>query len=95
MRFHWMWLGLALGWGVARAGAAEALPAPSAEQLAWQRLEVIGQKQLRRFPAVTASRVRLIVERAVAPAAVAEFGLHFDPVSAKAGGTRAPAVGGR
>ncbi len=43
--------------------------------------QVIGQKQLRRFPAVTARRVRLIIDQASAPPAIAEFGLHFNPLA--------------
>jgi alpha-L-fucosidase len=40
--------------------------------------QVIGHKQLRRFPAVTARHVRLVIDKAVAPPAIAEFGLHFN-----------------
>ena len=39
---------------------------------------VIGQKQLRRFPAVTARKVRLVIDQACAPPAISEFGLHFN-----------------
>jgi alpha-L-fucosidase len=39
---------------------------------------VIGQKQLRRFPAVTAREVRLVIDQACAPPAISEFGLHFN-----------------
>jgi len=42
---------------------------------------VIGQKQLRRFPAVTARRVRLVIDQACAPPAIAEFGLHFNSLA--------------
>jgi alpha-L-fucosidase len=42
---------------------------------------VVGHKQLRRFPAVTARRVRLVIEKASAPPAIAEFGLHFNPLA--------------
>lgn len=40
--------------------------------------QVLGQKQLRRFPTVTARRVRLVIDRAAATPAIAEFGLHFN-----------------
>jgi alpha-L-fucosidase len=43
--------------------------------------QVIGHKQLRRFPAVTARRVRLVIGKASAPPAIAEFGLHFNPLA--------------
>ncbi len=39
--------------------------------------QVIGHKQLRRFPAVTAQRVRLVIDKAAAPPAISEFGLHW------------------
>jgi alpha-L-fucosidase len=39
---------------------------------------VIGQKQLRRFPSVTARKVRLVIDQASAPPAISEFGLHFN-----------------
>jgi alpha-L-fucosidase len=39
--------------------------------------KVIGHKQLRRFPAVTAQRVRLVIDQACAPPAISEFGLHL------------------
>jgi alpha-L-fucosidase len=42
---------------------------------------VIGQKQLRRFASVTARRVRLVIDKACAPPAIAEFGLHFNPLA--------------
>ncbi|HVP89832.1 MAG TPA: alpha-L-fucosidase [Terriglobales bacterium] len=42
----------------------------------------IGWKRLLRFPPVTASRVRLRVLRARAPARLAEFGLFLDPAPA-------------
>jgi alpha-L-fucosidase len=42
---------------------------------------VIGHKQLRRFPVVTAQRVRLVIEKASGPPALAEFGLHFNPLT--------------
>lgn len=50
----------------------------------WRTLttgQIIGQKQLRRFPAVTARRVRLVIDKASAPPAIAEFGLHFNPLA--------------
>jgi alpha-L-fucosidase len=47
---------------------------------------VIGHKQLRRFPAVTAQRVRLVIDKASAPAAIAGFGLHFNPVASAGSG---------
>ncbi|MCP5527100.1 MAG: alpha-L-fucosidase [Verrucomicrobiales bacterium] len=40
--------------------------------------KVIGHKQLRRFPEVTARRVRLVIDEAAAPPAIAEFGLHLN-----------------
>ncbi len=43
--------------------------------------QIIGQKQLRRFPAVTARRVRLVIDKASAAPAIAEFGLHFNPLA--------------
>jgi alpha-L-fucosidase len=43
--------------------------------------QVIGHKQLRRFPAVTARHVRLVIDKASAPPAIAEFGLHFNPLA--------------
>jgi alpha-L-fucosidase len=43
--------------------------------------QVIGHKQLRRFPAVTAQRVRLVIDKASAPPAISEFGLHFNPLA--------------
>lgn len=43
--------------------------------------EVIGHKQLRRFPAVTAQRVRLVIDKASEQPAIAEFGLHFNPLA--------------
>lgn len=42
---------------------------------------VIGHKQLRRFPAVTAQRVRLVIDRSAASPALAEFGLHFNALA--------------
>jgi len=42
---------------------------------------VVGHKQLRRFPAVTAQRVRLVIVRSVASPALSEFGLHFNPLA--------------
>ncbi len=44
--------------------------------------QVVGHKQLRRFPAVTAQRVRLVIDQASAPPVIAEFGLHFHPLAA-------------
>ncbi|MBN2506006.1 MAG: alpha-L-fucosidase [Verrucomicrobia bacterium] len=49
--------------------------------------QVVGHKQLRRFPTVTASRVRLVVEKACAPPAISEFGLHFNSVAPAGSGT--------
>jgi alpha-L-fucosidase len=43
--------------------------------------QVIGHKQLRRFPAVTARQVRLVVDKASAPPAIVEFGLHFNSLA--------------
>ncbi len=43
--------------------------------------QVIGHKQLRRFPAVTAQRVRLVIDKAAAPPVIAEFGLHQNPLA--------------
>jgi alpha-L-fucosidase len=45
----------------------------------WQTVtsgQVIGHKQLRRFPTVTAQKVRLVIDKASGPPAIAEFGLH-------------------
>jgi alpha-L-fucosidase len=56
----------------------------SSEGHQWRTIitgQVIGQKQLRRFPAVTAQRVRLVIDKASAPPAIAEFGLHFNPLT--------------
>ena len=47
---------------------------------------VIGHKQLRRFPAVTAQRVRLVIAQASAPPAIAEFGLHFNSLGSTGSG---------
>jgi alpha-L-fucosidase len=43
--------------------------------------QVIGHKQLRRFSAVTARQVRLVIDKASASPALAEFGLHFNPLA--------------
>ncbi len=43
--------------------------------------QVLGQKQLRRFPPVTAQRVRLVIDQASAPPAISEFGLHFNSLA--------------
>ena len=43
--------------------------------------QVIGHKQLRRFPAVTAQRVRLVIDKAAAQPAISEFGLHWNPLA--------------
>ena len=43
--------------------------------------QVIGHKQLRCFPAVTAQRVRLVIDKAAAPPAISEFGLHWNPLA--------------
>jgi alpha-L-fucosidase len=48
--------------------------------------QVIGHKQLRRFPAVTARQVRLVVDKTSAPPAIAEFGLHFNPLAPASSG---------
>ena len=40
--------------------------------------KVIGHKQLRCFPTVTARHVRLLIVKASAPPAIAEFGLHLN-----------------
>lgn len=42
---------------------------------------IVGHKQLRRFPSVTAQRVKLVIDKASAPPAIAEFGLHFNPLA--------------
>jgi alpha-L-fucosidase len=42
---------------------------------------VVGHKQLRRFPAVTVQRVRLVIDKSSAPPAISEFGLHFNPLA--------------
>ena len=50
----------------------------------WRTLttgRVIGHKQLRRFPAVTAQRVRLVIDQASASPAISEFGLHFNSLA--------------
>jgi alpha-L-fucosidase len=50
----------------------------------WRRITegaVIGHKQWRRFPAVTARRVRLVIDEAVAPPHISEFGLHFNSLA--------------
>ncbi len=55
----------------------------------WRTLaasQVIGHKQLRRFPAVTARRARVVIEKASAPPALAEFGLHFNPIAPSGSG---------
>lgn len=46
---------------------------------AWRTVtagQVIGHKQLRLFPAVTAQRVRLVIDKAAQPPAISEFGIH-------------------
>ena len=43
--------------------------------------QVIGHQQLRRFPAVTASRARLVIDKASAPPSISEFGLHFNALA--------------
>lgn len=40
--------------------------------------QVIGHKQLRRFPTTAARRLRLVIEKASALPAISEFGLHFN-----------------
>ncbi len=40
--------------------------------------QIIGQKQLRRFAAVTAQHVRLVIDKSSAPPAISEFGLHLN-----------------
>jgi alpha-L-fucosidase len=47
---------------------------------------VIGHKQLRRFPSVTAQRVRLVIDQAAAPPALSEFGLHFNSLASAGSG---------
>ena len=50
---------------------------------AWRTVtagQVIGHKQLRRFPAVTTQRARLVIDKSSAPPALCEFGLHFNPL---------------
>ncbi|MFM1942153.1 MAG: hypothetical protein RI897_1135 [Verrucomicrobiota bacterium] len=42
---------------------------------------VVGHKQLRRFPTVTAQHVRLVIDQSIAPPALAEFGLHFNTLA--------------
>lgn len=42
---------------------------------------VIGHKQLRRFPTVSAQRVRLVIDQACTPPAISEFGLHFNSLA--------------
>lgn len=42
---------------------------------------VIGHKQLRRFPSVTAQRVRLVIDEASISPAISEFGIHFNPLA--------------
>lgn len=57
--------------------------------------QVIGHKQLRRIPAVTARRVRLVIERAAAPPLIAGFGLHttrFGPAGSGAVTAHRPAT---
>jgi alpha-L-fucosidase len=48
--------------------------------------QVIGHKQLRRFPAVTAQRIRLVIDKASSTPALAEFGLHFNPLAPSGSG---------
>ena len=43
--------------------------------------QAIGHKQRRRFPAVTAQRVRLVIDKAAAQPAISEFGLHWNPLA--------------
>ena len=43
--------------------------------------QMIGHKQLRRFAPVTAQRVRLVIDKAAGPPAIAEFGLHWNPLA--------------
>ena len=50
---------------------------------AWRTItagQIIGHKQLRRFPTVTAQRVRVVIDKASAPPALAEVGLHYNPL---------------
>ena len=54
---------------------------PSAMSRSARAGRVIGQKQLRRFPAVTARKVRLVIDQARAPPAISEFGLHFNSLA--------------
>jgi len=56
----------------------------AAEDGKWRPItagRVIGHKQFRCFPAVTAQRIRLVIEQAVAPPTIAEFGFHFSAVA--------------
>ncbi|HOW63883.1 MAG TPA: alpha-L-fucosidase, partial [Verrucomicrobiota bacterium] len=43
--------------------------------------QVIGHKQLRRFPKVSAHKVRLVIDKASAPPIIAEFGLHYNSLA--------------
>ena len=50
----------------------------------WRRVtagQVIGHKQLRRIAPVTAQRVRLVIDKATSAPALAEFGLHWNPLA--------------
>ena len=51
---------------------------------AWRAIatgQVLGHKQLIRIPAVTTRQVRLVIERAAAVPAIAEFGLHWNALA--------------
>jgi alpha-L-fucosidase len=50
----------------------------------WRTLSsgtVIGQKQLRRFPTVTAQQVRLLIDKANGAPVISEFGLYLNPLT--------------
>ena len=55
--------------------------------------QVIGHKQLRRFAPVTAQRVRLVIDKAAGPPAIAEFGLHWNPLAPAGSGAVGPPPG--
>ena len=65
---------------ISRGERVQAYHVEILENNQWRKVadgQVIGYKQLRRFPAVTARRVRLVIDKASAPPALAEFGLHL------------------
>ena len=56
----------------------------------WQTLtsgKVIGHKQLRRFPAITARQIRLVIDKASAAPEISEFGLHFNSLAPAGSGS--------